>query len=211
MEVLAVIDLIPGIMDRGPFRDSLKKAIATEETLSLALMDADSFMELNELQGEEAGDRLLLLLGAVLSANAQAYGWQVGRIGGDEFALFLPGVTLERAFLAMEALRAELVQKMNGPFDPIKPTFSIGVVNCPRDAKDVSGLFRQAENALFQAKEAGRNQVALPAKEEMVLRSCYYTTTQLARLKKLAEQAKKKESVLLREALDDLLRKYDVK
>ena len=44
----------------------------------------------------------------------------------------------------------------------------------------------------------------------MVLRSCYYTTSQVARLKKLAEQLKKKESVLLREALDDLLRKYDV-
>ncbi len=206
-----MIDGIPGVLDRGEFKDSLKKALAAEETVSMALMDGDAFLDLNETLGEEAGDRLLLLLGEVLTAGAAANGWQVGRIGGDEFALFLPGVSLERAFLAMDALRTELVKKMDGPFDPIKPTFSIGVVNYPRDAKDVNDLFRQAENALFQAKEAGRNQVALPSKEEMVLRSCYYNTTQLARLRKLGEQVKKKESVLLREALDDLLRKYDVK
>lgn len=79
-----------------------------------------------------------------------------------------------------------------------------------RDAKDPDGLRQQAAQALYQAKEAGRNGVALPSREEMVLRSCSYTTSQVARLKKLAEQVKKKESVLLREALDDLLRKYDV-
>ncbi len=63
---------------------------------------------------------------------------------------------------------------------------------------------------MFQAKEAGQNSVGLPGREEMVLRSCYYTTSQVARLKKLAEKLKKEESVLLREALDDLLRKYDI-
>jgi diguanylate cyclase len=75
----------------------------------------------------------------------------------------------------------------------------------------MEGLMRQADHALYQAKESGRNAVGLPAREEMVLRSCYYNTAQIARLKKLAEGLKKKESVLLREALDDLLRKYDVK
>jgi len=58
-------------------------------------------------------------------------------------------------------------------------------------------------------KEMGRNQVALAPNEEMVMKSCYYPSTAVRQLKILVEQLKKKESVLLREALNDLLRKYD--
>lgn len=206
-----MIDHLPGILNRGEFRDRLKEAVGAEETLTVAMLDVDQFMEINEQGGYEAGDRVLQLLGEALREAAEAGGWQVGRIGGDEFAIFIPGASLEKAFLQMEALRSDLVRRAAAEFPDFSPTFSIGVANFPRDAKDMTGLMRQADHALYQVKEAGRNGVGLPTREEMVLRSCYYNTAQLARLKKLAEQAKKKESVLLREALDDLLRKYDVK
>lgn len=210
-EESAVIDHLPGIMVRGEFKDSLKKTIGAEETLTVGMLDVDQFMEINEQVGDEAGDRLLLLLAEALRESAEANGWTVGRIGGDEFAIAMPGVSLEKGFLQMEALRMELVRRAAAAFPDFQATFSIGVANVPRDAKDVTALMRQAEHALYQVKEAGRNAVGLPTREEMVLRSCYYNTAQLGRLKKLAEQLKKKESVLLREALDDLLRKYDVK
>lgn len=120
--------------------------------------------------------------------------------------------TLESGFLLMEDFRRSAVNKLLLQFHKeMGIAFSVGIGNHPRDAKDSQSLMQKADQALYQAKEAGRNQVSLPWTEEMVMRSCYYSTSQNGRLKKLAEQLKKKESVLLREALDDLLRKYDQK
>jgi predicted signal transduction protein with EAL and GGDEF domain len=137
----------------------------------------------------------------------------VGRIGGDEFAIVLPGVPLEQAFLEMDRLRAavhELADLLPAQ-KAYRPSISAGVASYPRDVRRVEDLIARADQALWQAKETGRNQVALPTPEDMILKSNYYTAAQLGRLKKLAEAKKKRESVLLREALDDLLRKYDVK
>jgi plasmid stabilization system protein ParE len=88
-------------------------------------------------------------------------------------------------------------------------TLTIGVAQHPRDAKDARDLIAAANAALAAAKEAGRNQVALPPTEDMVMKSCYYPAGSLRKLKILAERLSRKESRLLREALDDLLRKYD--
>lgn len=79
----------------------------------------------------------------------------------------------------------------------------------PRDAKTSSELLKKAGDALWAAKDQGGDAVALAPGDEMVLKSSYYTAAQLGRLRSLAERTKKKESVLLREALDELLRKYD--
>jgi predicted signal transduction protein with EAL and GGDEF domain len=88
-------------------------------------------------------------------------------------------------------------------------TATIGVANAPRDAKSSEQLMRKADLALYAAKEQGGNAVGLPPAEDMVLKSSYYSSAQLARLKALAERKKTKEAVLLREALEDVLRKYD--
>jgi len=87
---------------------------------------------------------------------------------------------------------------------------TIGVAQYPRDAKDARGLLQAADAALATAKESGRNQVALPPNEEMVMKSCYYPASSMRRLRALAERLGRKDSPLLREALDDLFRKYDV-
>jgi predicted signal transduction protein with EAL and GGDEF domain len=133
------------------------------------------------------------------------------RLSADEFALLLPGVCLEQAFLRMEALRARVQAsaKHFGLPENEEVTACIGVAQYPRDAKEAEGLLRAAEAALSVAKEAGPNRVGLPLNEEMVMKSCYYPASNVRRLKSLAEQSKRKESVLLREALSDLLRKYD--
>jgi hypothetical protein len=89
-------------------------------------------------------------------------------------------------------------------------TVTVGVAQHPRDAKDARGLLEASAAALQAAKEGGRNRVGLPPNEEMVMKSCYYPATSVRKLKTLAERLKRKESHLLREALDDLFRKYDV-
>ena len=73
----------------------------------------------------------------------------------------------------------------------------------------MQALLNAADAALLSAKEGGRDQVALPSNEEMVLKSCYYPSAGLKKLKALAERQGQRESYLLREALTDLLRKYD--
>ena len=86
---------------------------------------------------------------------------------------------------------------------------AVGVANAPRDAKTGEQLMRKADLALYAAKEQGGNTVGLTPADDMVLKSSYYSAAQLARLKALAERKKTKEAVLLREGLEDVLRKYD--
>ena len=155
------------------------------------------------------GDRVLAaVVEAVRDAAAQD-GWTAARVGGDEFALLAPGLPLEAAFLRGEQLRLALDEAIACELpDGAACTASVGVVNAPRDAKTAEDLLRRAQVALHSAKEQGGGRVGLSPGDEMVLKSSYYGVAQLARLKTLAERAGKKESVLLREALDDLLRKY---
>ncbi len=204
--------VLTGLSQKTGFQEEMKAVLSADETACLALLDLDGFHQLNQRLGHEEGDRVLLAVSEVLKEAGKEHGWVLGRLGGDEFAVCMPGTSLEKGFLMMEEFRRSAVNKLQSLNHKVMDiTLSIGVANFPRDAKDPEALLQKADQALYQAKEAGRNQVSLPWTEEMVMRSCYYSTSQIGRLKRLAEQTKKKESVLLREALDDLLRKYDKK
>jgi diguanylate cyclase len=209
-------DRLTGVKDRHSFLVSLEETSKTVKTLSLALLDINNFMVINDDLGHAAGDRVLSELGRYLGEKAESKGWTVGRLGGDEFAIIMPKLSLENAFLEVEELRREIAGAdffaRLGDMGGIESFgVGIGVANIPRDTRDHQVLLRMADEALFSAKETDRNSVALPSNQEMVLKSCHYSSTQLRRLKALAEKIGDKESVLLREALDDLLKKYDVK
>jgi diguanylate cyclase (GGDEF)-like protein len=206
-------DVLTGVLSATAFRERLDRVIDQEETLSLGLIDMDSFKEVNDTHGHKAGDILLKAFGRKLRDLAEDLGGFAGRLGGDEFALALPGRQLENAFLRMEQFRAEVAAKER--IIPEVPEYrlaiSIGLANHPRDVQSAADLLTRADQALWSAKQAGRNAVALPPSEEMVLKTCHYTKAQVGRLKILAEKRSVKEATLLREALDDLLRKYDVR
>ena len=203
------IDPLTGLPNEPALHDTLKRSLSALADVALAVLDLDSFAEINNDFGMEVGDRVLKVLAGALAEAAPAGAYH---LSGDEFALVLPGLSLEQAFLRVEVLRGRI---HNTPelFDlPDRRALSItlGVAQYPRDAKDVGGLLRAALAALQAAKEGGRNQVALPPNEEMVMKSCYYPSSSIRKLKALAERLGRKESPLLREALDDLFRKYDV-
>ena len=177
--------------------------------MTLLLVDLDSLHELNVTHGRDEGDRAINASLAALAKNAKAERWTLGRVGGDEFALLAPGVATEAAFLRADAIRRELDSAMAKALRRGKVTASIGVASSPRDAKSPDDLMRKADLALYAAKDQGGGAVALTPGDDMILKSSYYSSAQLGRLRSLAERMKKKEAVLLREALDDLLHKHE--
>jgi len=181
-----------------------------ESQITLLLLDLDNLHQLNTAHGREAGDRAIGAAVTELSRVAKRESWTIGRIGGDEFAMLAPGLTVEAAFLRADALRRDI----DAAFAKVlargqRCTVSIGVANIPRDAKGPEELMRKADLALYAAKEQGGDTVGLTPADDMVLKSSYYSAAQLARLKALAERKKTKEAGLLREGLEDVLRKYD--
>ncbi len=203
-------DKLTGLPLRPAFEEALKQAIGSSDGVALALIDLDNFKEINDALGHAAGDDVLRSFAALLQEFAPGQGY---RLGGDEFAVLMPDTTLEQAFLRTESLRVKAQERvrvaLGGAEQPL--TIKAGVAQYPRDAKDDRGLLSAADAALMTAREAGRNAVCLPPNEEMVMKSCYYPATSLRRLKALAEQLKRSESRLLREALEDLFRKYDTR
>jgi diguanylate cyclase len=181
-----------------------------EMQITLLLLDLDNLHQLNTVHGRDSGDRAIATATAELSRAAKHESWTLGRIGGDEFALLAPGLTVEAAFLRADALRRDVDSALAKALARgQRCTVSIGVANIPRDARGPDDLMRKADLALYAAKEQGGDTVGLTPADDMVLKSSYYSAAQLARLKALAERKKTKEAVLLREALEDVLRKYD--
>ena len=190
--------------------DAIEAALENDSVVTLLQIDLDGFFEVNSEAGREAGDRVLGAAVAFLRSTAKRERWTYLRIGGDEFGLVASGLGVEQAFLRAERLRVDL----DGALAQALPeggrcTASIGVASIPRDAKTPDEVMRKADLALYSAKDQGGDCVGLTPGDEMILKSSYFSSSQLGRLKALAERLKRKESVLLREALDDLLRKYD--
>ena len=204
-----------GCLSRPAFEGAVIAALKREPVATMIHLDLDDLVGLNEKHGREAGDKAIGSTIATLSKTAAKEGWTLGQIGGDEFALLAPGATLEPIFLRAEQLR----QEVDAALAKVLPhgqkcTVSMGVANTPRDTKSrgpasAEELMRKADLALLAAKEQGGDAVGLTPSDDMVLKSSYYTAAQLGRLKGLAERQKKKEAALLREALDDLLRKHE--
>jgi predicted signal transduction protein with EAL and GGDEF domain len=136
------------------------------------------------------------------------------RYGGDEFLLLFPNTVREQAFLTLEQIRAAVaVHEAYGKGDIVvdQPiTVSGGIASYPVDANTESELKRKADQALYRAKDVGRNTIRLAYEEKMAPKTSHYTLTQLERLSRLAEEQGIGEAVILREALDDLLIKYGV-
>ena len=197
------------LLDASAFGRAAKHATEKDANVSYFAIDLDGLHALNQEVGRPAGDRFISGATRAIARVAADEQWTAGRIGGDEFTVLLAGVTLEQAFLQAEKLRTTIDEALAKAVPERRCTASIGVANYPRDARNADELAKKAGLALYAAKEQGGDAVSLTPGENMVLRSSYYPAPQLGRLRSLAERMKKKEAVLLREALDDLLRKYD--
>ena len=173
----------------------------------LALVDSDNFLRVNTDFGRGYGDKVLIDTGRYLESKLPA-GATIYRVSGDEFGIiFNNDMEKEDVFLFLEGVRKGYDVKLPDG-DPM--TISIGIAAAFEDATRVQELIRKAESALFRAKANGHNKIALAKEEKMVPKTSHYTNDQLKCLTKLSKREGVGEAILLREALDMLLKKYDI-
>lgn len=185
----------------------LSDQLAKSGKATLVMIDLDNFLPVNETFGHEEGDRVLITIGETLKAklpkDALLY-----RYGGDQFAvLFGAGYEKEDVFLLMNELRAEAVCPLP---DGSLQTVSAGIATAPEDGELPGEIIRKADAAMIRAKRTSRNKVCLAREEKMVVKTAHYPQDMLHRLTKLSKREGASEAILLREALEQLLRKYDV-
>jgi diguanylate cyclase (GGDEF)-like protein len=136
------------------------------ENVGVIVLDLDHFKQLNDTHGHDAGDHVLGRMGELLKHATR--GSDIAcRFGGEEFALILPGASLDVTRKRAEAIRAAY-EALDLEFDgrKIGPlTLSAGVSSMPPDANDWALALQLADRALYTAKQAGRNRVLAAAPE----------------------------------------------
>ncbi len=162
-----VRDELTGLYNRRHLMAQLADAVAlrrdqeNSSPLALAILDVDLFKDINDLIGHLAGDDVLRRLAALLGDGVRDSDI-LARIGGEEFAILMPGQGLESAVLICERLRNVVEReafKVDGRLRPIKVTISIGVASWAPGMQQVSDLLREADGHLYRAKTSGRNRV----------------------------------------------------
>lgn len=200
-------DTLTDLPLRAAFERDLERelAVARENaaSVSVAVLDIDLFGRMNAQEGRAAADRALSDLANRLNNTLKTDAGRLYRIGGDGLGAILSGVDKEQAFLCLEAFRTGLAEA------GVALTVSVGVASFPDDTAKDSEVFNKACEALYRAKVTGRNKVCLAREEKMVTKTSHYTQGQLLGLRRLAEREGIGEAVLLREALNDLLRKHN--
>jgi diguanylate cyclase (GGDEF)-like protein len=162
---MAISDPLTGLHNRRSFQVRLAEEIERTRRSQVPftlLLDLDHFKQVNDRFGHQAGDQALQAVAAVLHQQLRAVDLPA-RIGGEEFAVLLPDTTGHGALEAAERLRAAIAaQPIPHPHATITVTASIGVAWCPAHADTGDGLLRVADQALYQAKRAGRNRTRSP-------------------------------------------------
>ena len=152
--LLATSDRLTGLgNDRGfgeQLSRDLDRAQVAGDPLTLCIIDVDDFKEVNDRYGHPAGDEVLLAVAACLTHGSRAF-----RIGGDEFALILPGLGEGEG----RAIAETVVERIANTAFPHggRVTASAGIASSPSQGTDASDLVRRADGALYRAKADGKN------------------------------------------------------
>jgi diguanylate cyclase (GGDEF)-like protein len=163
---LVLRDPLTGLFNRRHLADALPRQVAHAVgggvALAVGMLDVDAFHAYNERHGHPAGDMVLKALGVLLEGFC--CGDDIAcRYGGEEFVLIMPGTTMTLARARLDALRTAVAQAVihheGRALEPI--TVSIGLAACPEHGTDAEKLLAAADAALYEAKRAGRNTLAI--------------------------------------------------
>ena len=160
---LAAYDSLTQVLNRGAFLAQFEREVSRSKreatVFSLAIFDLDRFKRINDEFGHPAGDRALQSVVATLGNGIRKHD-VVGRYGGEEFSLLMPSTAKETAMRVAERIRAEIERRgVDVAGRHIGLTVSGGVATYPLDGGDWDALLTAADNALYDAKAAGRNRV----------------------------------------------------
>jgi diguanylate cyclase (GGDEF)-like protein/PAS domain S-box-containing protein/excisionase family DNA binding protein len=164
IERLATHDSLTGLPNRVSLQKALESALTEAEKGSVLLLDIDHFKYINDNFGHRAGDLLLVAIGGLLKDLVKDGNAQIFRLGGDEFALHLPNtLRADAAHLGERALAALRHYKFPVPGQGCLSTLtaSIGIATYPFNGADAATLLANADIAMYQAKDNGRNRVRL--------------------------------------------------
>lgn len=211
---LPTTDSLTGLLSSAYFRHLLRGEVlptadATGDPLSLFLVDIDEFDGINTKYGRVAGDEVLVSVARVLQETMPEQA-VLARYSGDEFAGALPDTRLDDTFTLAEEFRRRVAGLTWESWPDLRLTCAIGLASYQGSAGSDIELVRDADQALYIAKSTGRNKVSLPLGDSrMITKTSHYTSTQLERLAHLAKNINRNEASVLREALDDVLKKYN--
>jgi two-component system, cell cycle response regulator len=163
---MALTDQLTGLYNRNYLMTHLsglmQRTLASGKALALAMIDVDTFKQVNDTHGHAAGDEVLAELAQRMTHYTRNFD-TVARFGGEEFVVVMPDITPEIAMLVAERLRlrvAETAVTLKGGAT-LGVTISIGVAVLNRQSDRAEDLLRRADQALYAAKRQGRNRVIL--------------------------------------------------
>jgi len=155
------MDGLTGLLNHTAVKSRLKSMvdqIALHQTLTVAMIDIDHFKSVNDTYGHPVGDQVIRSLAWLLKGHLRANDL-IGRYGGEEFLVALPGVTLDQAELVIDRIRSDFSALPHAhPNGSLYCSFSAGIASYQIDAT-ADSLTEAADGALLQAKRNGRNQV----------------------------------------------------
>jgi diguanylate cyclase (GGDEF)-like protein len=162
---VALKDGLTDLYDHATFKmrlnNELRRYHRYGDGFSLMMIDIDDFKQLNDTYGHQVGDRVLVSVANALQAEVRETD-TVGRYGGEEFAVLVPRTSVEETLELAERIRAAVEEEFHGSLDV---TISIGVAGCPRSGTTASDLLERADQALYRAKDAGKNQIGCDGPE----------------------------------------------
>lgn len=154
-------DALTGLANRRAFDEFLSEhsnlARRHGFPLSLMLLDVDHFKSYNDTYGHPAGDELLKGIGMLLASLARDTDL-AARVGGEEFMIVMPQTDLAGAWNLAERVRTEIERL---PLFKRRVTVSIGIAAVTADSAGISNVVQDCDAALYRAKEAGRNRIAM--------------------------------------------------
>ena len=166
---LANHDALTSLPNRSLLLDRLSQALVfagrSAGQVAVMLIDLDRFKNINDSLGHDAGDKIIMEIGRRLSSSVRT-GDTIARLGGDEFVVIRPDVVRADAVavLAQQILEA-LARPMTIQGHEFYPTGSIGISMFPKDGHDSQTLLKNADTAMYRAKDAGRNNFQFYAHE----------------------------------------------
>ncbi len=166
LTIYASTDALTQVMNRGAFSTLVDaylnevRAAESQASGALLIIDADNFKSVNDRFGHDLGDQALMTIASTIKSTLRAPDL-VGRLGGEEFGVFLPGATPERAAVVAERIRQSVNSAEFTPAGaPHHLSVSVGGAVFERKLP-FADLFRLADQQLYAAKQAGRNRVTI--------------------------------------------------